>query len=277
MRRAMRILIPFLLLASLAAGGEPEVIALWPGVPPGSENATGEEEWVDRTETVLDRAVKNVHRPTLTVYLPDEGQATGAGILVAPGGAYRHLAIDKEGHDVARWLASKGVAGFVLKYRLPRTEGHDYSVETAVADAERGLALIREHAERWGVSPDRIGMMGFSAGGNLAIRAGLDLDQPPNFLAPIYPSVPEELAVATNTPPSFLVHAHDDGLTSENSIRFYLALKEKGVSAELHIYSEGGHGFGIRQRGLPVSHWGDRFFDWLRVQGLLTAKKPSGS
>ena len=256
-------------ILSTAAAAEPEVVRLWPDGAPGSENARGEEVWVDRTETILDRAVKNIHRPSMEVYLPPAGQANGAALLIAPGGAYRHLAIDKEGFEVARWLNSLGVAGFVLKYRLPETEGHDYTRDTALADAEKALQVIRENASRWNLSPDRIGMTGFSAGGNLTIRAGLELDNPPNFLAPIYPAAPDELAVTANSPPTFLVHADDDRLTSENSIRFYLALKEAGVPAELHIYAEGGHGFGIRDRGLPVSRWRDRFADWLRAGGWL--------
>ena len=213
--------------------------------------------------------MKNIHRPSIEVYLPDASKANRTALLIAPGGAYRHLAIDKEGYEVARWLNSMGVAAFVLKYRLPKTEGHSYTNDTALADAEKAIHVIRENAARWNIAPERVGMVGFSAGGNLTIRAGLELDDPPNFLAPIYPVAPDELPVTAGSPPAFIVHADDDRLSSKNSVRFYLALKKAGVPAELHIYAEGGHGFGIRDRGLPVSGWRRRFADWMRAGGWL--------
>jgi endo-1,4-beta-xylanase len=204
------------------------------------------------------------------------------GIIVAPGGGYSHLAIDKEGHDVAKWLSNMGVAAFVLKYRLPRTEGHNYSIETALADAKRAVRLVRSRAAEWHLDSRRIGMMGFSAGGDLAARAGMGFDKGepgaadlverqtsrPDFLALGYPLIPNELTVTAETPPAFLVHANDDRLTAEHSVRFYLALKKAGVSAALRVYSKGGHGFGILNRDLPVSAWPVRFEQWLRQADL---------
>jgi endo-1,4-beta-xylanase len=270
------------LLATSTALADPAVVDLYPGAAPGSEGIHEEEVWQERGKGIVDRSVANVHQPTLTAYLPVAEKNTGVAILVAPGGGYTHLAIDKEGHDIAKWLSTMGVAGFVLKYRLPRTEGHKYTIDTAVADAKRAMRLVRSRAGEWRLDPQRIGMMGFSAGGNLAARLGMDFDkgQPgasdpierqssrPDFLVLGYPSIPRELSVTAETPPTFLVHADDDRLTAENSVRFYLALKKAGVSAELHVYSKGGHGFGILNRELPVSAWPVRFEQWLKQMDL---------
>jgi endo-1,4-beta-xylanase len=245
---------------------DPAVVELWPGGAAGSEKATGEEVWAERGQQgLVDRSVANVHKPTLTVYLPLREKATRAAVIICPGGGYVHLAIDKEGHDVAKWLNSIGVAGFVLKYRLSRTKGHDYTMETSLLDARRAVEIVRARATEWGVDPKKVGMMGFSAGGDLAAQAGMRFDAAsrPDFLALLYPAIPKELAVTGQTPPSFLVHADDDRLTSENSVRFYLALKRAAVAAELHVYAKGGHGFGIRNRGIPVSAWILRFEEWL--------------
>ena len=261
---------------------DPLVIDLYPGAAPGSEGVHDEEVWQERGKGIVDRSVASVHQPTLTAYLPLAEKNTGAGIIVAPGGGYRHLAIDKEGHDIAKWLSNMGVAAFVLKYRLPRTEGHKYTIDTALIDAKRAVRLVRSRAGEWNLDSRRIGMMGFSAGGDLAARAGMGFDkgQPgaadpverqtsrPDFLVLGYPLIPDELAVTAETPPAFLVHADDDRLTAEHSVRFYLALKKAGVSAELHVYSKGGHGFGILNRDLPVSAWPVRFEQWLRQADL---------
>jgi acetyl esterase/lipase len=271
------------LLATASAVADPLIVKLYPGAAPGSEGIHEEEVWQERGQGIVDRSVANVHEPTLTAYLPLAETNTGVGIIIAPGGAYTHLAIDKEGHDVAKWLTTLGIAGFVLKYRLPRTEGHQYTIETTIADAQRAVRLVRSRAAEWGLDPRRIGMMGFSAGGNLAARAGMSFDKGqagaadpieressrPDFLALGYPAIPEELTVTAETPPTFLVHADDDRLSAENSVRFYLALKKAGVPAELHVYSKGGHGFGILNRGLPSSAWPLRFEQWLRQMDLV--------
>jgi endo-1,4-beta-xylanase len=268
--------------AATAALADPLVINLYPGSAPGSEGVHDQEVWEERGKGLVDRSVANVHEPTLTAYLPVAEKNTGVGIIIAPGGGYTHLAIDKEGHDIAKWLNTMGVAGFVLKYRLPRTEGHKYTIDTAVADAKRAMRLVRSRAGEWNLDPRRIGMMGFSAGGNLAARIGMDFDNGqagapdtverqssrPDFLVLGYPAIPEQLNVTAETPPTFLVHADDDRLSAENSVRFYLALKKAGVSAELHVYSKGGHGFGILNKDLPVSAWPLRFEQWLHQKDL---------
>jgi endo-1,4-beta-xylanase len=269
--------------AATAALADPVVVDLYPGAAPGSEGIHDEEVWVERGKGIVDRSVASVHQPTLTAYLPVAEKNTGVAIIVAPGGGYTHLAIDKEGHDIAKWLNTLGVAAFVLKYRLPRTEGHQYTIETAVADAKRAVRLVRGRAGEWRVDPGRIGMMGFSAGGDLAARAAMGFDKGqsgaadaverqssrPDFLVLGYPLIPNELAVTADTPPAFLVHADDDRLTAEHSVRFYLALKKAGVSAELHIYSKGGHGFGILNRDVPLSAWPVRLEQWLRQTDLV--------
>ncbi len=259
--------------------GPPEVIQLWPGIPANG----GEEVWVERGKGIVDRAVSNVHQPTLTVYLPPKGKANGAAVVIAPGGGFTHLAIDKEGYDVAKWLNRIGVAGFVLKYRLKNAGDSAYTVETPHEDALRALRTVRSRAKEWGIDPNRVGMMGFSAGGALAALAGTKYDtQPtgatdpidrqnarPDFLVIGYGAIPADVVVTAKTPPAFLVHADDDHLSAERSASFYEALKKAGVSAELHVFARGGHGFGIADSGLPVAKWPKLCEDWLESQGFL--------
>ena len=296
-------------------------IPIWPGVAPGSAGSRLEEEYRDRaitdgTDTKLDRSVRGVTRPTLTVYLPTPRNATGAAVIICPGGGFSHLAIDKEGHDVARWLQSRGIAGAVVKYRLPDPAVGLYVANGSIPDMQRAIRIVRLNAAKWNIDPKRIGVTGFSAGGYMAAAAGAlfdagdpDADVPvrrvscrPDFVAPVYPLVSLELQanrspgllermlgrnfsgrmvseysldrkVTSQTPPAFLVHAHDDGLSVEHSIRFYLAMRKAKVAAELHVYSKGGHGFGMRQRGQPVSAWRQRWLEWMRAEGFLPPSK----
>ena len=295
-------------------------IPIWPGIAPGSEASTHEEEYRDRqatdgTDTLRDRAVVGVTKPTLTVYLPREEKATGVMVVVCPGGGFSNLAIDKEGHDVAVWLQSQGIACAVLKYRLPDLAARLYVRNGSIADIARAIRLVRHHALKWNIDPRRIGVMGFSAGGYLAAAVGTLFDQGdsnsedpvdrfssrPNFVSPIYPLVSLELErhqrgeilkrilgadatdelvteysldtrVTSQTPPTFLVHAHDDRLSVEHSLLFYLALQKANVPAELHVYAKGGHGFGIRQRGQPVSSWRERWIQWLQAEEFLESE-----
>ncbi|MBS1824906.1 MAG: alpha/beta hydrolase [Acidobacteria bacterium] len=227
------------------------------------------------TGGVNDRAVSNVSEPTLTVYLPPKEKATGVGIVICPGGGYARLAIDKEGHDIARFLNSIGVAGIVLKYRLPGNmngsrDGFDAALATAkapIADAELAMEVTRKHAAQWNIRPDAIGMMGFSAGGHLAAMVGMSASAAtrPNFLVLVYPALPRELRVTEETPRTFLVHADDDRLApADNSVPFYLALKKAKISAELHVYSGGGHGFGMKQSGKTSENWPRALAAWLK-------------
>ncbi len=279
-----QILISLLLSALAMAEDAPLVIPVWPGVPPGSEGKTGEEH--TRLSPEGEHIVSNVHRPSLTVYLPPAGPATGAGVVICPGGAHRELWMDHEGYDVARWLAAHGIAAFVLKYRLAREEGSTYRIAVdEVADLRRAIRLVRSRATEWRVDPARVGVIGFSAGGELAALAsqqapgGNDsaadpVDRPssrPAFQALVYPGFPETIAPAPDSPPAFLVCGYDDApAMSEGLARVYVRFKEAGVPAELHIFTGAGHGFGLRATNhFPAGAWPERFREWLAERGFL--------
>jgi acetyl esterase/lipase len=270
-----RLLILFAIWAApaLAHAGDPIELPVWPGIPPGSEGRTEKETWEERGKNgVVNRAVRQVHAPTISVYLPEKAKATGVAVLIAPGGGYEHVTIDLEGHDVARWLATQGVAAAVLKYRLPGTPGKVYTADHALADAVEALKLVRSHAAEWGINPAKLGMMGFSAGGNLTALAGTKppKEARPAFLAPIYPSIPESLApVPADVAPTFIVQATDDRLGTDNSIRFYTWVREQKVPAEMHLFAKGGHGFGLGQAGTPAAEWPKLFIAWLGATGFI--------
>ncbi len=273
---------------------EPPVALLWPAGAPGAKG--GEE----------------ADKPTLTIYLPPRDKATGAAVVICPGGGYGNLAMDHEGHQVAQWLNSNGVAGFILKYRH---RGTGYGHPAPLRDAQRAIRLVRSRANEWGVLPDRIGIMGFSAGGHLASTAGTHFDKGkpdaadpidrsscrPDFMILVYPvislaepfshggsrrnllgtqpaadlveNLSNEKRVTPETPPTFLLHTdQDSGVPAENSVYFYLALRRAKVPAEMHIYAKGPHGFGLGKKGEPVSTWPDRCVDWMRGLGLLDRK-----
>jgi len=263
---------------------QPKVLLLWPDGAPASEGiAKGQtEEIVNRSDTVINRSVSNVHKPSLTVYLPPKDKATGTAVIVCPGGAYTHLAIDKEGYDVAKWLNSLGAAGFVLKYRLRPY----YQRSHALQDAQRAVRMVRSRAEEWGIDPNKIGILGFSAGGHLASNLAMhfqeDAYEPknvidkvsgrPDFMILGYTStrLSDESPVTAEIPPAFLFCSSDDGsVPAERSVNFYLALRQAGVPAEMHVYEKGGHGFGLGVRGGAVTSWPVRCADWMRERQLL--------
>lgn len=231
---------------------------------------------------VKDRSITNVVQPTVTVYLPPKTSANGTGIVICPGGGYQHLAIDKEGHDVARWLNTIGIAGLVLKYRLPgsgasRAGGGDLQKEAegirvALEDAEAAVALARSNAVKWNLKPDAIGMMGFSAGGHLAAMMGMvaPLETRPDFLVLGYPAIPAVLHVTDSTPRTFIVAADDDPTVNpaENAARFFAALRAAKVPAEMHIFSTGGHGFGILRTNKTSAAWPVALVAWLKEAQL---------
>lgn len=228
---------------------------------------------------VVDRSITDVAESSVTVYLPTS-RVTGTAIVICPGGGYQHLAIDKEGHDVARWLNTIGIAGIVLKYRLPGSSafrGSDLhqvadSIHVALEDAEDAVRLTRTNAAKWHLKPNAVGMMGFSAGGHLAAMVGMlaPPDARPDFLVLGYPAIPAVLQVTPSTPRTFLVAADDDPTVNaaENAGRFFAALRAANVPAELHIYSSGGHGFGILKSGKTSSAWPDTLIAWLKEAGL---------
>jgi acetyl esterase/lipase len=230
---------------------------------------------------VVDRAISNVVQPTITVYLPSKDKANGTGIVIAPGGGYQHLAIDKEGHDVARWLNTIGIGAIVLKYRLPgsmrgesQTDIHQVAgkIHVALEDAEAAVRMARKNAAKWNLKPNAIGMMGFSAGGHLAAMMGMVAppDARPDFLVLGYPAIPGVLNVSASTPRTFLFAADDDPTVNpaNNANRFFAALRAAKVPAELHIYSSGGHGFGILKSGKTSAAWPDALVAWLKEAQL---------
>jgi acetyl esterase/lipase len=281
-----------------AAGDKPTTLDLWPGKPPGDKADVGEEKVLDNKpgEKPVMR-VTNVSHPTLTVFRPAKDKDTGAAVVIAPGGGYNILAWDLEGEEVAAWLNSVGVTGVVLKYRVPRRSGTpgDQAPPQAEMDAQRAISLVRSKAGEWGIDPDRVGMLGFSAGGHLTAWICTNFDKRayepaddadklscrPDFAVLIYPAyllkkdsneLAPDIRVTKETPPIFFAHAGDDGVRAENSVEMFLALRKAGVPAELHVYASGGHGFGLRPSDKPCSTWPQRCADWMKDRGLLKAK-----
>ena len=278
-------------VAPSRAADKPLVLELWPGKVPGEPGEVGAEKITgDRGS----RRLTNVSRPTITVYRPAKDHDTGAAVLIAPGGGYSILAWDHEGEDVAAWLNSLGVTGVLLKYRVPRRPDWrpDEPSFGPHQDAQRALSLVRSRAKEWGIDPQRIGMLGFSAGGHLTAMTSTNFDRRgyepvddadrvscrPDFAVLVYPAyliargkdeLSPDIRVRKECPPMFLVHAGDDPISAENSVRMYLALKRVGVKAELHVYASGGHGFGLRPSRQPCSTWPQRCADWMRSQGIL--------
>jgi endo-1,4-beta-xylanase len=274
----------------------PAAIPLWPEGAPGSEARKSEPEevsWRQEPDIVFP-VVSNIHNPTLTPFLPAKDTATGCAVIIAPGGGHMQHTIDREGYDLARWFADRGIAAFVLKYRLARDGStpagtpQPYTIDRdGAADGSRAIRLVRAHAAEWGVNPARVGILGFSAGGEIALLAATRHDaglpsatdaverqsSRPDFFAPIYPGGLQrtDLVIGKEaTPPAFLACAYDDRMP-EQLTAFFNRLRQAGVNAELHIYSSGGHGFGIRadRPDLPVSTWHVRFLEWLGDRGML--------
>jgi acetyl esterase/lipase len=265
------------------------VVQLWPGVAPGSENA----RQIEKVSTAAFRMVRNVVEPMLTVYRPEAALATGTGVIIAPGGAFRFLAMDYEGDDVARWLVERGIAAFVLKYRVIATPEDDAEMwaelrnvlggpldfdadaRLSIADGLQALKLVRERAHEWGVSADRIGFIGFSAGAMITSHVALRAPEGerPAFAAPIYGAPFGEMpSVPGNMPPVFLAYASDDTLIAPHVRSFYKALTDAGQHPELHVYRSGGHGFGMRKQGKSSDYWIEDFHHWLESLGLTSQK-----
>ena len=251
-------------------------VNIWPGVAPGSERWTHQERIVENTP--LGTIIFNVVTPTLTAYLPDRAKATGTGVIIAPGGAFVALAVDLEGNSLARWLQERGIAAFVLKYRIveKRQDGiPQMDMDTAgrygIADGIQALKVVRQHAAEWGVKPARIGMIGFSAGAMVTSGALLQTDSAarPDFAALIYGGPFGKMPpIPANLPATFMAWAQDDPVAREPVVRFYEALTAAGNKPETHIFSAGGHGFGLKKQGTTSDRWVDDFYNWLDVQGF---------
>lgn len=288
-----RCLIAFCLCLFGAKTWAQKVIALYPGKAPGSESWTWQEK-ESRNNAFNTAVVYNVVHPTITAYLPNPAVANGTAVIIAPGGAFHTLSINSEGVDVAKWLNRKGIAAFVLKYRLVRSltedpvkellpkmsnfkkldEENDSVVNMAIADGKKAVEYVRRHAADYNIDPNRIGLMGFSAGGTVTMGVGLSYtaNNRPDFLAPIYPytgALPPT-RVPKDAPPLFVCAATDDQLgIAAHSSNLYNEWIAAGKPAELHMYAKGGHGFGMHKQSLPVDSWIERFGEWLGVQGFL--------
>jgi acetyl esterase/lipase len=284
-----------LVLAAAEPAEKPLVLDLWPGKVPGENAPIGEEKLLEaKAGQKQVKRLTNISKPTISIYRPAKDKDTGAAVLIAPGGGYNILAWDLEGEEVAQWLNSLGVTGIVLKYRVPRRpdQPKDKPPVGALQDAQRALSLVRAKAKDMGLDPKRIGMLGFSAGGHLSAWTSTNFDKRayeplddvdkqscrPDFAVLIYPGgvvakdkdeLSPEIRVTAETPPMFFAHAGDDKVRPENSVQLYLALKKANIPAELHIYSSGGHGFGLRKSDQPCSTWPARCAEWLQTQGVL--------
>lgn len=294
-------LILIALLVGTALNAQDKTLKVWPD---GAPNDNGMKEPEEKYDGVR---VRNVSEAEIYIYLPDKDINTGAAVVICPGGGYWIEAMDHEGYDIAKWLASKGVAGIVLKYRLPY--GHH---EVPFSDAKQAIRIVRMNAAEWGINPNKIGIAGSSAGGHLASTVGTHFDMGnkeskapieklscrPDFMLLLYPVISfneafghmgsrknligegndwkmvemysNELQVSAQTPPTFLVLADDDKtVPPRNSIEFYMALKKYNIPAEMHIFQQGGHGFGITKKNLPVDMWPDLFYAWLKAQIII--------
>jgi len=266
---------------SCCACAQSPTLNLWPGAAPGSESWTQKEQV---TEFSWGRVIINVVTPTLTAYLPEKSKATGTGIVVAPGGGCIALAMDHEGIQVAEWLQQRGIAAFVLKYRIKERQGEgapqgtefDEACKYGIADGIQAMKVVRQHAAEWGVAADKVGFIGFSAGAMVTSEVLLQSDAGtrPAFAAPIYgapfgamPAIPAKL------PPIFMAWAQDDTGVRKSVTGFYDALMAAGNKPEVHIYSAGGHGFGMRKQGTSSDHWIDDFYVWLQAQGFGKSAK----
>jgi acetyl esterase/lipase len=266
------------------ACAQPEPIKLWPKGAPGAEGSVTPE--TVRLSPDGEHILSNIQEPSILPYLPSKDQATGAAVIVAPGGGHSELWMDHEGYAVAEWLSGHGVAAFVLKYRLAKQKDSTYTVEdTELGDMQRAIRTVRSRSAEWGIDPARIGVMGFSAGGELAALASTRYDEgtptsedpveragsKPNFQALLYPAIPHDRRLTADTPPAFLACGGNDRPDIAQGLpELYLALTRLHVSAELHIYAGVGHGFGVRKTNpAPVSGWTTLFLEWMNAQGLL--------
>ena len=289
------------LFTAVSLFAQDKTLKVWPN---GAPNDNGKKEPEEKFEGVR---VRNVSEAEIYVYLPEKEKNTGAAVVICPGGGYWIEAMDHEGYQMAEWLKSKGIAGIVLKYRLPY--GHH---EIPSGDARQAMRIVRMNAKEWGIDPSKIGIAGSSAGGHLASTVGTVFDKGnekstnpvermscrPDFMLLLYPVISfneavghmgsrknligegndwklarqysNELNVSAETPPTFLILADDDKtVVPQNSVDFYLALKKNNIPAEMHIFQEGGHGFGMTKKNLPVDQWPDLFCNWLKAMKII--------
>ncbi len=275
-------------------------VSIWPGAAPDAQAVAGPERaTTDKESRVAGRpylSVTDVSQPTMTVYSPT-GKNTGAAVVVFPGGGYQILAIDLEGTEICDWFASKGITAVLLKYRVPlvRTEPYSQPSLQALEDAQRTLGLVRFHTAQWQIDPHKIGVIGFSAGGHMVAALSTNFQQRlytavdaadqqscrPDFAIACYPGhlwsedegfkLNPSVPVSSNTPPTFLLQAENDPVDNvNNSLVYFVALKKAGVPVEMHLFAEGGHGFGLRRTALPITHWPALVETWLKTIGMIS-------
>ena len=275
------------LISSALSAQEFREMLLWPTGAPGSESKSGAEKV--RLTDGGEHVVSSIHHPSITPYLPLKATNTGAAIIIAPGGGHRELWMDHEGYNPAQWFRDRGVAAVVLKYRLAKEDGSTYTVDdNAVADIQRALRVVRSNAAAWGIDTARIGVMGFSAGGEVAALSAMRWDSGranagdpierqssrPAFQALIYPGSSSRFTVSKASPPVFIVCGYNDRPDiSKGMAELYLKYKEAGVPAELHVYASAGHGFGMRSTSAgAVAGWPSRMAEWLADAKMMKAQ-----
>lgn len=278
------VLMALMLCCAMRPATEPKEILLWPKGAPGSEGKTDTEKV--RVTDQQDVVISSVHKPSITPYLPNAKQNTHAAVIIAPGGGHSELWISHEGYAPAHWLMEHGVAAFVLKYRLAKEKGSIYTVDKdELADIQRAIRLVRSRAKEWGIDTAKIGVMGFSAGGELAGLAAMRFtkgdpnaaepidreDDRPAFQGLIYPGNSGRLEVSKGSPPAFMAGGYKDRPDiAEGLATLYLKYKQAKIPAELHIYAAIGHGFGIRASNKgAVAEWPKQFYLWLADMNLI--------
>jgi acetyl esterase/lipase len=288
---AVRVVLATLSMVAIAAAQD--VVPLYPGIPPGSTPQNYPERQYF-SKVWKQNVIVNVTRPTLTIFKPPPKVRNGTAVIIYPGGGFMAVAIDSEGTEVAKYLAAKGVTAVVLKYRVAHTGDDatqeffqlfadkpkynamlDETIPLTIADANAAMGYVRQHATQWGVSPDHIGIIGFSAGGFMAAEIAVQQapETRPAFAAVIYGGSISDTAVPPDAPPMFIAAATDDGLgLAPNSIALYQKWTAAKKPAELHMYVKGDHGFGMMQQNLPTDHWIDRFAEWLKIEGFLNKR-----
>jgi acetyl esterase/lipase len=297
MKKPFAPLLCSLLFATAPFAAALDPIPLWPGEAPGETGSVGTEQDTTKptdNQVAGKRLIRlgSVSTPTITVFPAPKDKNTGAAAVVCPGGGYGILAWDLEGTEVCDWLNSIGVTGVLLKYRVPARKDRP-RYEPPLQDAQRAIGLVRQHAAEWSIDPQRIGILGFSAGGHLAANASNNYESRaypavddadklscrPDFSVLIYPAylapkehldqLAPEIKVTAQTPPAFIAMAQDDPIHVECALVYLLALKNAKVPCELHVYPSGGHGYGLRPTEHAVTTWPQRAAEWMRTRGLL--------
>jgi acetyl esterase/lipase len=285
----------FGLATAAILNAQPLEINLWPKGVPGEPTPFVTEDQAGKRPNTPER-IQHVNIPSIAIHQAVAPKANGAAVVICPGGGYNILAYEKEGVEVANWLNSIGITAVVLKYRVPRRDVKAPH-EAPLQDVQRALRLTRKYSAAWALDPNRIGLLGFSAGGHATLMAAThfdsttypkqdesdDLSCRPDFIIPIYPAymkdnsdpskLSSDLAITSNTPPMFLIHAFDDKDRSIHAALLFAEFKKAGVASELHIFSKGGHGYGLRPSANPVAQWPKRCFDWLLTSGWLQPRQ----